>query len=325
MDFSDGDPQLGSADVDRDALGEHGVALTEVIAELGVALDPLSAVDAPKEGWRVLKRHQSGAILIGAPADPSGSVWRVAHVDARRAGSVTTVHPDPMPLRPSRAERRRGLELRWPALMSSGPPTGDFVVDIVNTGTARWESAEDGFHVVGFFTTSEASAVTFGWMESSQHKAVPLDPGEYARVRVSINAGAWNALEPGAYELHAVLVSLDLHTTHPLSVRLSAETIARHRKLNARPTSHTAHHRRILDQQIAQLEAQTSASHVLDRIAAAVLAADTNDGAIADIGRILSLDERLASAVYHSALRELGPDRARRDEQLARLIAERDP
>jgi hypothetical protein len=323
MDFSDDAPQLGLADVDRDALGKGGVALTELIANLGVTLDVSSAADAPPDGWRVLRRYLSGAAVIGAPLDASGSTWRVAHVESQTAGSVTIVQPDPMPLRPSRAERRRGLELRWPALMNDESPSQDFVVDIVNTGSTRWQSAADGFYVAGAFTPAGGTDVAFGWMASNQHKAVPLDPGEYARVSVSINSGVWKTLEPGDYELHAVLVSLGLRTANPLTVHLSVEAIARNRQQAAPPSSSPAHRRQILNQQIAHLNAQSSASHALNPIAAAVLEAETDDDAVASIGRILSLDERLATIVYHSTLRDLRPNSARRDEQLERLIAQR--
>jgi hypothetical protein len=324
MDFSDDAPQVGPVDVDRNALGEQGASLVKLIAELGVLLDSSSASDAPPEGWRVLKRFDSGALVIGAPVDSGGTSWRVAHVEPQHAGSVATVQPEPMPLRPSRAVRRRGLELRWPALMTSDPPTADFVVDIVNTGPARWESDLDGFYVVGVFTAPGSTDFSFGWMTSSQQKAVPLDPGEYARVSVSINAGVWNTLEPGTHDLHAVLVSLGLRTVQPLSVELTSDTIAENRKRNTRPTSSPSTRRRMLEQQIQQIHARVSASKSLDRVASAVMAAQTDDDAISSISRLVSIDERMASSIYHSALRDLRPNNVQRDQRLQQLIAEGD-
>ncbi len=311
MDFSEDAPQVGPADVDPHALGEPGVSLVALIAEL-VSLDTSSASDAPPDGWRVLKRYQSGAPVIGAPMDPHGTLWRVAHVEAQRTGSVTTVQPEPMPRRPSRADRRRGLQLRWPALMTSGPSTGDYVVDVVNTGPARWESDVDGFYVVGVFTAPGSTDFSFGWMTSSQQKAVPLDPGEYARVSVSINAGVWSSLEPGKYDLHAVLVSLGLRTVQPLSVELSGQTISENRKRNTRPASSPATRRRMLDQQIEHVRAQTYASHSLDRVVSAVMAAESDDDATVGIGRALDVNAKLAASIYHSALRELRPNSAQR-------------
>lgn len=296
----------------------------KLVAELGVSLDTSSASDAPPDGWRVLKRFDSGALVIGAPVNSGGTSWRVAHVEPQHASSVATVQPEPMPLRPSRAVRRRGLELRWPALMTSDPPTADFVVDIVNTGRARWASDLDGFYVVGVFTAPGSTDFSFGWMTSSQQNAVPLDPGEYARVPVSINAGVWNTLEPGTHDLHAVLVSLGLRTAEPLSVELTSNTIAEIRKRNRRPTSSPSTQRRMLEQQIQQIHAQVSASKSLDRVALAVMAAHTDDDAISSISRLVSIDERVASSIYHSALRDLRPNNVQRDQRLQQLISEVD-
>ena len=84
MDLSDDDPQLGPADVDRAALQQPGVVLHALATEIGARVDEASAAGAPSDGWRVLKRHQSGQILIGAPVDAEATEWRVeigrAHV-----------------------------------------------------------------------------------------------------------------------------------------------------------------------------------------------------------------------------------------------------
>ncbi|MFE6735914.1 hypothetical protein [Microbacterium sp. NPDC057650] len=321
MDIRDDSPQVGPADVDEDALRERGVALVELITELGVRLDDSSAEDAPRGGWRVLRRYATGAAVIGAPAEPEGRAWRVAHVGAHPE-SVVMVQPDPMPLRPSRVERRQGLELRWPTVMTSSPSRDDFVVDIVNTGSARWESDADGFHVVGVFTEPGATRFSFGWVSSSQHKAVPLDPGEYARVGVSINPGAWDNLEAGTYDLHAVLVSLGLRTLHPLTVELTADLLSRKRA--ARSHTSPVNRRRMLDQQIEQARAQISASQSLDLVFHAVMTANTDDDAITGISRALSVDEQCAASIYHSPLQALSPHSERMGRHLAHLIAERD-
>jgi hypothetical protein len=321
MDFTDDSPQLGQADVNRDALAERGVPLAELIAELGATLDDSSAEYAPRDGWRVISRYPTGAVLIGAPVDPGDGVWRVAHVEAR-AGSVVMVQPEPMPLRPSRAARRRGLELRWPTVMTSSPSRGDFVVDIVNTGSARWESDTEGFYVAGAFTDPGSTDFSFGWMATNQHKAVPLDPGEYARVAVSINPGTWTTMEAGTHDLHAVLVSLGLRTLKPLSVEITTDLISQKQAARTHPSP--ASRRRMLDQQIEQVHTQASASHSLDRVVQAVMSAQTDDDAIARISHLLAVDEQRAASVYHSPLQALSPNSGRRDQHLAHLIAERD-
>ncbi len=315
---------VGPADVDRAALAKQGIPLAELIATLGVSLDRSSATDAPPDGWRVLKRYQSGAMVIGAPTDPTAAVWRVAHLDAPNAGAVVMVHPDPMPLRPSRAERRRGLELRWPAVVTDNPVASGYFVDIVNTGASRWESDADGFYVVGAFTDVGSTAFSFGWVASSQHRPVPLDPGEYARVPVSINPATWNSLEPGTYDLQAVLVSLGLQTTRPLLVEVSAELIEQRRQQNARSHSSPERRRRSLDQQIERVRAQIAASDALHHVVDAVAAAQSDDDAITTIGHILKIDGDLSRSVYHSSFSELHPSRgAQRERQLEQLIQQR--
>jgi hypothetical protein len=324
MDLSDDAPMVGPADVDRAALAERGVSLVKLIAALGVRLDRSSATDAPADGWRVLKRYQSGAMVIGAPTDPTAAVWRVAHLDAPNVGAVVVVQPDPMPLRPSRAERRRGLELRWPTVVTDIPAPSGYFIDIVNTGIARWESDADGFYVVGAFTDVGSTAFSFGWIESSQHRPVPLDPGEYARVPVSIIPGTWNSLEPGTYDLQAVLVSLGLRTTRPLQIEVSAELVAQRRQQNARSHSSPERRRRALDQQIARVRAQIAASDSFDRVVDAVATSQSDDDAIARIGHILRLDEDLARSIYHSSLSELHPGRgAPREKHLEQLTQQR--
>jgi hypothetical protein len=199
---------------------------------------------------------------------------------------------------------------------------GDFVVDIVNTGPARWESDTDGFYVVGAFTDLGSTDFSFGWVDSSQHKAVPLDPGEYARVAVSINPGTWATMGAGTHDLHAVLVSLGLRTSTPLSVVITTDLISQ--KQAARSHTSPASRRRMLDQQIEQVHTQVSASHSLDRVVQAVMSAQTDDDAIARISHVLNVDEQGAASVYHSPLQALSPNSGRRDQHLAHLIAARD-
>ncbi|WP_163620706.1 hypothetical protein [Microbacterium sp. B35-30] len=324
MDFSDDAPMVGPADVDREALAERGVSLAELVAALGVSLDLSSATDAPPDGWRVLKRYQSGAMVIGAPTESTAAAWRVAHLDAPNVGAVVMVQPDPMPLRPSRAERRRGLELRWPAVVSENPVASGYFVDIVNTGSSRWRSDGDGFYVVGAFTNPGSTGFDFAWVSSSQHRPVPLDPGEYARVPVSINPSTWNSLEPHTYDLQAVLVSLGLRTIHPLRVEVSAELIAQHRQQNARSHSSPERRRRALDQQIERVRAQIAAGDALHHVVDAVAASQSDDDAITRISHLLKLDGDLARSVYHSSLSEPSSSRsAQREKQLEQLTQQR--
>ena len=72
-----------------------------------------------------------------------------------------------------------------------------------------------------------APAVYFAYV-AGQSPALPLDPGEYARVRVVIDASQWNDAHSGPYEIHAFLVDLGLRGADPLHVELSDQDIQSH-------------------------------------------------------------------------------------------------
>lgn len=312
-------PQIGMTDVDADALKEPGVALSVLVDELGARLDGASAADAPTQGWRLLKQNAGGPFLLGSPVDSAGTSWRVAYVQGDADGALVTIHPDTAPLRASRAERARGLELRWPAMMTEGAGTGEYVIDIVNTGTERWLPSGDGFLVVGVLTESGDSAYQFGWADSGQHRAVPLDPGEYARVPVSMQNAKWAALQPGRYELQAVLVGLGLRAHSPLVVDLSAEMIARHLERASTRTATPEQRRRSFDTRIAQMSAWLTAGTHVKALTGAVNASTSDEDAIARIRVALDVDEATAHSIYHAPLRELMPSNA---PALVRQIAE---
>lgn len=312
-------PQIGVTDVDADALVGAGVVLSVLVDELGARLDDSSAGDALTQGWRLLTETAAGPRLLGSPVDGKGSRWRLAYVHGEAGEAVVSVHPDVAPLRASQAERARGLELRWPALMHEGGEAGDFVIDIVNTGEERWLPSDDGFLVAGVFTAPGVADYYFGWASAGQPRAVALDPGEYARVPVSLQSSNWSALEPGWHDLQAVLVGLGLRASSPLAVELSAETIARHRERSSTHTATPEQRRRSIDTQIAQLNAWLIAGNRVRDLAAAVSASSSDDDAIARITRALDVDEAQARSIYNVPLRELSPSKT---AALQRNIAE---
>lgn len=91
-------------------------------------------------------------------------------------------------MRASLADRRRGLALRWPAAVRRDAAPDAFAVDIVNTGDVRWEPDGDSFHVMGTAGEPGDGTVSLGWASMGGMRAVPLDPGEYARVPVQVNS-----------------------------------------------------------------------------------------------------------------------------------------
>jgi len=310
MDSPGDSPQIGSVDVDRDALNQKGAQLAQLIEDLGFELDTESASGAPTDGWRVL-RHPSGrTTLLGAPVSSEGDSWRLATVQPDIEAGIVRVHPETTRLRPSRADRRRPLELRWPALMDTGSDLEDFTIDIFNVGSTRWLPNDDTFHVIGVFTKPDVTHFDYGVVNSGKSKAVPLDPQEYARVPIHIDPKAWADLEPGNYDLHTVLIGLDLHGTVPLRVGVSAEMIARHVARAPRPRRTVTERRRSVETQVDQIRSLISAGASLAPLAQAVSASATDEDALARIRDLLACDEQTAQAIYGSSLRVLRPGNA---------------
>jgi hypothetical protein len=57
----------------------------------------------------------------------------------------------------------------------------------------------------------------------------PLDAGEYVRVRVAIDSNQWRDVEPGRYNVHALLADLGVRAETPPEHELTEELITRHR------------------------------------------------------------------------------------------------
>lgn len=315
MELADDSPQLGHVTVDRWALDEPGMPLRELAASLGLLVGDDEAGEAPVAGWRTLRRD-GDSVILGAPAASAGE-WHLAQGRLSDAQPSLSVHDDPVRLRPSRAERRRGLELRWPSLATTDDPvTSGFVVDIVNAGAERWRPDGDSFLVMGGIVTSDEQGFSFGYMSSGMPAAVPLDPGEYARTRVTVGVDVWARLEPGSYRLHAVLVELNLRA-EPLPITVTAEQIDRARAAAPDPARSRRAEQGWLERQIAELRAAMAAREVLPAIAEVVAREASHQEAVARIADVLSCDLEAARGVYGMPLSEIGADDS--GSRLARL------
>lgn len=299
--------QIGSVDVEPQTVEEAGRPLISLAREYDCEVDAAFLVGLPADGWRVLQRR-SGNTLIGAPTVEDAHTWRLAHIDV---GGLQ-IHPDPQRLRPGSSERRRGLELRWPLVMSDrenlpAASRTEFVIDIVNVGDVRWHPDGDGFQVVGVFVGAGATEFSLGWASSGKSRPVPLDPGEYARVPVTIGSGAWAELEPGEHVLHAVLVDVNLPVANPLVVELSAEDIERHRT-PARERHMTPELRqRNTALELERLRTQLAATTALGPLVEALSENTTRRQALATISSLLSCDAGAAEGVWMASLGELLP------------------
>lgn len=317
-------PQVGPLDVAPESLERTGVGLAALLAELGVTLEGGSASDAPLDGWRVLRYEKTGAVSIGAPIDHSATSWRIARISVDREGTLrpAIVHPDVFPRRPSRSQRAKGLTLRWPPLSQSEAESDIYVIDIVNTGVSRWRPDGDPFHVVGVFRLpgEEHGGFSFGFF-GSQSPAVPLDPGDYARVRISVDEGQWTNLDPGRYELHAVLATLAVSPAEPLGIDLTRERIDEHRaKASARTPTEM---RESLEQQHRHIETLIEGSDKIDAVARAVMAADADNIARTKVQHVLQVGEEAASDIMNSPLRQFSKESVQQLKAQAQQIRDR--
>lgn len=309
MEPSDDSPQLGSSPVDRDALAEAGVPLSEMLSSLDAQLDPdTDPAVLPREGWRVLSRTEY-SVFVGAP-DPAGAgLWFAGQAYLAHPERPLRVYDQAMALRRSPAERRAGLAMRWPSFAVDDDTVTDFAVDIVNTGAQRWMPDGDSFQTIGTFTRSDEGTYSFGYVASGTPAAVPLDPGEYTRVAVALPGEVWHDLEPGPVRLHAHSPALGLHA-EPLALELTPERIAlgRARSPRREPRQNRTARRRMLTEQIAAARSARAARPFLPEIAQIVVEADSDDEVIHRLVDLLDCSPDSARRIYFSPLHSLGPN-----------------
>ena len=319
--------QIGHLDVDSEALREGGAELGVVLATLGLDPDDLPA-ETPTHGWRVLRDRAENGVVLGAPVDDRADSWRIAQVSPVRNGTSArhvTLHPDTFPLRPSRAQRSRGLVLRWPEVIRSEPDVDRLAVDVVNAGEDRWRPNGDSFHVVGTLRRpgDDAKSYLFAFV-AGQDPAFPLDAGEYARVRVVIDSNQWREIEPGRYNIHAVLAELGVRAETPLELELTEELIDRHRPRTGRPSAPSSDQRPAMTERLEIIRALLSARDRLGAVMEIVAVASSDDDARQGIQELLDCTPSASGAVYSASLRRFRsghPDLlAREAEELKRAL-----
>ncbi|GAA1788515.1 hypothetical protein [Agromyces lapidis] len=332
-------PQIGPLEVEPEAIEAHGEPLDGLLARLGAVVpDAQLSTGAsggaavargetppmPGEGWRVL--HTDRAVVLGAPIDDARRFWRLASLQqpssqrpsSQQPNARFDLHPDRHPLRPSRAERGRGLVLRWPGVTTSAPDVDSLWIDIVNEGDAPWVPNGDGFHVAAAVVRPDRDrGVYFGFV-AGHDGAFPLDPGEYGRVRAHFDQSSLDGLEPGEVEVHAWLIDLSIRTSEPLLVRVEPETIERRRNavLDARPgpSRDAAEQTRT---RIALLRTLVGAREMLPELIDALDGPGDREQGIARIAEVLGCTPDEARGVAAMPLARFG--RAQRESMSAEL------
>ncbi|WP_104163211.1 hypothetical protein [Cryobacterium sp. N22] len=225
-------PQIGMIAVETSVLAQNGIELDVMLTELNVELRGAMPTDTPRLGWRVLTSVNGEVATIGAPTDDDGQWWRLGQIrpsQGEPGPRLLALHPTLQRRRPSIRDRAGGLSLRWPAVTREAPDLDLLAIDIVNAGGERWLPQGDSFMVFAALRQpgGPAPGVYFGYV-AGQYPALPLDPGEYARVRVVIDAGQWDDAHAGPYEVHAFLVDLGLRGADVLPVELTDHDVQSH-------------------------------------------------------------------------------------------------
>lgn len=332
MDASTDQPQIGRITVDRATLSEHGTELASLLGALDFDVSTEAVPnDAPTSGWRVLARSEYGVVL-GSPVGDGSRWWRIAQVSPPRDGSRARmqVHPEPQALRASRAERSRGLVLRWPDITRSEPDLDHLAVDVVNAGEHRWRPDGDAFGAIGFLARAgQESGSGFLALTGDQAPAFALDPGEYVRVPVRLGSSQWLDREPGRHEVIATLMDLGVRTETPLEVHLTAELIEQHRPPADRPLPPAAEQRRVMEERLATLRALLAANRHLGAVLETVTTAASDTDALRGIGELLDCPQDGAMLVYNTSLRRFGSESIDRlageAEELARELERTTP
>ncbi|AXH34637.1 hypothetical protein DVJ78_03705 [Humibacter sp. BT305] len=318
--------QIGPLDVDGSVLESAGRPLEVLAAGYGARVDEEGAPVETRDGWRVLRTSPSGEVILGAEEAGDPGSWRMARIAPAAEGERTVfVVPDAVRIRPGRDVRRAGLVLRWPSFPAADHAAAEWAIDIVNEGPQRWTPDGDGFHVAGRLLVPGTTSNYFAWAQLGRPTAVALDPGEYARVPVVLDSSAWSKLEPGDYELRALLTDLGMPAP-ALPVTVTADTIRRHRAATPGMRRSPEAVRRQHEFEVDRLRAQLAAEGDLAALVAALQDASSHGDATAAISEALGCDVRSAEVILLSPLRDLlpmyRPELERRLGEAEHLLAE---
>lgn len=302
----DTSPQIGSYDVDAAALAGDGEPLVDVLARLGVS--DVAPDDVVPNGWRVLGESPAEHVplLIGAPVSEDHRSWWVGQLHAAGEGAPARVsfYPEALPVRPSVAERRGGLALRWPAITRELADVDLLSIDIVNEGSNRWLPTGDAFHTVASIISVDGGRPDFFFAWSGDGGTVPLDPGEFARVIAHVDSHQWRGLAPGPHDIVAYTPGLRLRS-EPLRVDLTSDVIEAHRPPHSNPPPAPHDLRHAAADRLRVLHALRAGRDAIGEVVAAITDAPDDATALSRISALLECDTDAAQAVYAMQLRRL--------------------
>jgi len=225
----DADMQLGYYDVSAAVLSADGVPLAELIGERGAASVDDMLGPPPDDGWRLiagdLDDFSGEPPALAAPwSSPRSNGWMVISVWRLNGEWHASILGDNRPLRPSRARRRAGLALAWPApVMSATVGTvPQLQVRLTNNSEHAWQNdGGDYDHVTVRLLGADGKplpeTLRAAWSgdmigtAARLHLLPTLLPGSSVDLTPAWEAASIPSLPPGDYGLVAELSDLQLH------------------------------------------------------------------------------------------------------------------
>jgi len=228
---------VGDVEVAQAVVDEPGGLFWAVVAEMTEQMSLIWQVQPdvgdrlPRGGWRRLRYTDAGSVegierpitaVLGAPIPDAPGRWLTVTLTGwqgdRRTEWLLTSTGVESRLRPIRAERAHGVELRWPPGTAVTAETGtvpEMTVLLHNTGDVRWRADPDDSAAVIGWLTNDAGEPPWpgGWFSYAPSTDLPdLHPGESAPLDVSFPRHSLRETPAGRYGVQAMLTSLGLRS-----------------------------------------------------------------------------------------------------------------
>lgn len=214
--------QLDDHDVPANVLREEGQQLRDILAQRSLLHPDNVAVDRLRtDGWRVVAHidHSDDEQFVLATPDPElVDSWQILRLSRPQVESGWVISGGyEQKLRPGRAVRRAGVELRWAADQITMPAAelGSLTARLCNPSRRIWamDPGDDPF-TIAWITASDGTPVDS--VSSFTRSLVSGSPG--ARLRSGCHTGirlflaTKNPTQPpvGSYKISAHMLSLDL-------------------------------------------------------------------------------------------------------------------
>jgi len=227
-----GDVEVAQAVVDEPG-GLFWAVVAETTEQMPLTWQMQSDVGdrLPREGWRRLSYTSASSVegierpitsVLGAPIPDAPGRWLTVTLTGRQGDRRTewllTSTGVENRLRPIRAQRGHGVELRWPPGAAVTAETGtvpEMTMLLHNTGDVMWRSdPDDSAAVIGWLTDAAGEPPwPGGWFSYAPSAGLPdLRPGESAPLNVSFSRHSLRETAAGRYGVRAMLTSLGLRT-----------------------------------------------------------------------------------------------------------------